>query len=310
LGKAGVAKFGTQLLSQECDVKVRFCPPPPELRRYFTTFYWVEWSVAGGGMITDYLMPEWANLRFYPDKIPEAVTLSGSRVAGTAFPVTGPSSQAVRFSMSSSRMWGVGLLPLGWEKFVGVPAREFADCLTDGFAHPAFAHFHQLAKSLFGEQSDPDAELERITRFFQVLADGPVPDEQRIMAIHEALVDPNIATVAQMVKRAGIAQRTVERICARAFGFPPKRLLRRQRFMRSLSQFMLDPSLKWIGAMDGHYHDQAQFVRDFRMFMGMTPSQYAAMPKPLLGAVMRERARMVGEPVQTLHSPGGGVWPG
>jgi hypothetical protein len=44
----------------------------------------------------------------------------------------------------------------------------------------------------------------------------------------------------------------------------------------SLSQYMLAPSQKWIGALDGHYHDQAQFVREFRQFMGMTPSAYGS----------------------------------
>jgi hypothetical protein len=75
--------------------------------------------------------------------------------------------------------------------------------------------------------------------------------------------------------------------------------------MRSLSQFMLDPSLKWIGAIDDNYHDQAQFVRDCRQFMGMTPTQYAALSKPLIGAVMRERERMAGSAVQTLDGPEG-----
>jgi hypothetical protein len=86
-------------------------------------------------------------------------------------------------------------------------------------------------------------------------------------------------------------------------------LLRRQRFMRSISDFVLDPSLKWIGAIDSHYHDQAQFVRDFRQFMGMTPRQYGALPKPLIGAVMRERMRMSGSAVQTLDSPAGASLP-
>ena len=78
-------------------------------------------------------------------------------------------------------------------------------------------------------------------------------------------------TVAELVRRSGASQRTVERLCRRAFGFTPKLLLRRQRFMRSLADFVLDPTLKWIDAIDSQYHDQAQFVRDFRQFMGMTP---------------------------------------
>ena len=289
---------------------MRFCPPPAELRRYFTTFYLVETTVADGGVSSDYLMPEWANLRFYSGSRPEAETLTGARLTGTSFPVTGPSSQTVRFTMGTTRMWGIGLLPLGWAKFVGAPAVDYADAVRDGFADPAFASFRGLAETLFGEAPDAEAELSRITRHFSARADAPVPEEARIVAIHTALVDPETATVAELVARAGISQRTLERVCRRAFGFPPKLLLRRQRFMRSLTKFMLDPSLRWIGAMDSHYHDQAQFVRDCRQFMGMTPSQYAALPKPLIGAIMRERNRLAGSAVQTLDSPDGLKRPG
>ena len=62
---------------------------------------------------------------------------------------------------------------------------------------------------------------------------------------------------------------------------------------------------RWIDTIDRQYHDQAQFVRDFCQFMGMTPSHYAALPKPLLGAIMRERARLAGSAAQALDSPHG-----
>ena len=275
------------------------------MRRYFTTFYLVETKVADGAVIDDHLLPEWANLRFHSGSLPEAKTRSGMSVAGTSFPVTGPSSQAVRFKIGSTRMWGIGLLPLGWAKFVAAPAADFADALLDGFAHPAFAEFRGLAETLFGEAPDAEAELARIIEYFRQRADAPVTDEARIVAVHAALIDPETASVAQLVERAGISQRTAERVFRRDFGFSPKLLLSRQRFMRSLSQFMLDPSLNWIGAIDSHYHDQAQFVRDCRKFLGMTPSQYAALPKPLIGAIMSERGRVAGASAQTLDSPDG-----
>ena len=292
-------------MSQDCRVDVKFYPPPPELRRFFTTFYHVEWLVAGSGTVSDLLMPEWANLRFYAGSMPDAETLSGTRLSDSPFPVTGPSSKAVRFTVGSSRMWGIGLLPLGWAKFIGAPAGDFANALLDGSSHPAFAAFQPLAASLFSGVGDRQAELTRIIAHFTDRADQRAPDEQRIIAIHSALIDPETATVADLVARAGISQRTVERICRRSFGFAPKLLLRRQRFMRSISQFMLDPSLKWIGAIDGNYHDQAQFVRDCHQFLGMTPSQYAALPKPLIGAIMRERDRIAGSAVQALDGPEG-----
>lgn len=292
-------------MSQQCKVQVRFHLPPPQLQAYFTTFYLVDITVPEGTRAIDRLQPEWANLRFYSGVNPIADCPDGTQLTDTNFPATGPSTKAVRFEVGPARMWGVGLLPLGWAKFVPVPAAELADAVVDGHQHPAFACFAPLAASIFADQPDEAGELKRITDYFLGRLIDPVPDEKRIMAIHTALLDPEVASVSQLVAQAGIGQRTVERICDRAFGFSPKVLLRRQRFMRSLAQFMLDPSLKWIGAIDGHYHDQAQFVRDFRQFMGMTPRQYAALDKPILSAIMHERARIAGEAVQTLHSPTG-----
>ena len=45
----------------------------------------------------------------------------------------------------------------------------------------------------------------------------------------------------------------------------------------------------WSAALDGQYYDQAQFVRDFRAFMGMTPSEYAEMPHPILDRIIAQR---------------------
>lgn len=292
-------------MSQECQVQVRFHPPPEALRRYFTTFYLMDVNVPEGGTVADSLHPEWGNLRFHAGATPIAETLAGQTLSGTSFATTGPSSRAVRFTIGTTRMWGIGLLPLGWAKFVRTSADLLADGLHDGHAWPDFASFRPLAATLYGPEPDEVAELDRINRHFLGRLDEPVPDEARIGAVHTALVDPEIRTVTGFAERAGLSQRTLERVCERAFGFAPKLLLRRQRFLRSLVHYVMDPSLKWIEAMDSQYHDQAQFVRDFRQFMGVTPSQYAASPKPILGAVMRARAAFAGKAVQVLDGPEG-----
>ncbi|MDE1916913.1 MAG: AraC family transcriptional regulator [Sphingomonadales bacterium] len=287
-------------------MQVRFFRPPANLGRFFTTFYLAEIAVPHGGRALDYLHPEWANLRFHKGDELNAENYVGQRISGVDFAATGPSSRALRFEVGTCRIWGIGLMPLGWARFIAAPADTLADAVVDGNAQDAFAAFRPLADTLFGEVPDVQAELARISGHFLAMADVPLPDEARIMAIHAALVDPDVASVSELVKRVGVSQRTVERVCARAFGFSPKLLLRRQRFMRSLSHYMLDPSLKWIGALDGHYHDQAQFVREFREFMGMTPRQYAALDHPIIEAIMNERARMLaGAAVQALDAPDG-----
>ena len=255
--------------------------------------------------MSDHLHPEWANLRFYFGMTPEALRGDGTLLRDTMFAATGPSSKAVRFSVGTSRMWGIGLLPAGWAKFIAAPASHYGNAVLDGRRDPVFASFRPLVEGLFGPVPDEAAELDRLVAHFRARLDGPAADEERIAAVHRALIDPEVATVGELVARAGVSQRTLERVCDRAFGFRPKVLLRRQRFMRSLAQYMLDPSLKWIGAIDGHYHDQAQFVRDFRGFMGMTPREYAALDKPVIGAIMQARAGFALAAVQTLDDPAG-----
>lgn len=297
------------MVSSQCDVQVRFYPPPVELRRYFTTFYFVNVDAPDGVRVSDCLHPEWGNLRLHAGSYPDAENHLGLGLSGTHAPATGPSAHKVNFTIGKTRMWGIGLLPLGWVKFVRAPAASLADALIDGASHPAFAGFAPLVHSVYGDVPDEAAELARITEHFMARLDEPVADEARILAIHAALIDPATASVSEFVARSGIGHRTLERCCARAFGFPPKLLLRRQRFLRSLAQFSLDPSLKWVGAMDSQYHDQAQFVREFRQFMGMSPRAYAALPKPVLSAIMRERNRYAGKAVQALDGPEGGGAP-
>ena len=290
-------------MSDDCQVSVRFHQPPEALRAYFTTFYSTDLAVPDGGRVVDYLHPEWAGLRFITGALPAAEIAGRPPLPPTAFIAHGPTTTTIRFTTGSLRMWGVGLLPLGWAKFVGTPANELADVLVDGHDHPAFAEYAPLADTLFGEEADPAAELARIAAFFAARLNRKLSDENRIVACHAALVDPDVATVADMAERTRLPAYTLERLCRRHFGFAPQLLLRRQRFMRSLAQFMLDPSLKWIGALDDHYHDQAQFVRDFHRFMGMGPREYANAPHPIIGAVMHARFEEAGAAVQALHVP-------
>ncbi len=296
-------------MSHPCHIRVEFCQPPADLARYFTTFYLAHITVPGDAAVSDYLHPEWGNLRLLSNNGIQAVSENEAGpvavVKDTNFIATGPSARALPFTARTTRLWGIGFLPLGWAKFVRTPAGGIANAVVDGNIHPAMASFAPLAAGLFDAQPDRSRELAWIVAHFRARLDDPVVDEARILAIHAALVDPDVVTVAELVERCGASPRTVERVCFRDFGFPPKLLLRRQRFMRSLSEFMLDPSLKWIGAIDDQYHDQAQFVRDFKQFMGMTPRQYAGLAHPVLDVFVRERMRLAGSAVQALDSPSG-----
>jgi len=292
------------------SITLRFAMPRAELRAFVTTYYHVEVRCSEREpVVEDYLHPEWANLRFISAGTCESAIGGEVLTAVPAFAVTGPTSRPARFRFGTGRMWGIGLMPAGWAALIATPAGDYADRFVDGLADRAFAPFHPLARALAASE-DYAESLALVEAHMERVFAGSGASRARfagpIRAISTALVDPDLATVAGLAERVGMNVRSLERLTRRAFGFPPKLLLRRQRFLRSLAQFMLDPSLKWLDALDGQYHDQAHFVRDFKRFMGMNPSEYAKLEKPFLVAAARARMEIAGEAVQGLHAPESG----
>ena len=288
-------------MAATCDITVRFHEPPADLAPFFTTFYRADFSV-GDGHVEDALQPEWGGIRFFSGTPPRA-SIGGSRHVTSDMQAQGPTTQPIHFELTTCSLWGFGLMPLGWATFMGVPAHQCANRIFDGRSSDMFERFRPLADRL---TVDPAAELSEygaMVEFFREQIPRHKADRHRIHAIHEMLLDTQVTDVASMAVSAGLSQRTLERVSRRAFGFAPKLLLRRQRFMRSLAEFMIDPSMGWINAMDESYFDQSQFVRDCHAFLGMAPSEYAAQEHPVLGAFMRERMKALGSPVQTLDKP-------
>lgn len=290
-------------------VRSRFFTPPAQFDGCFTTFYHLTLDVEAGGTVTDYLQPEWGNIRFFAGSTPTA-SIGRSRIANEAFAATGPSSLPCRFELGSARMWGIGFLPMGWARFIEADAFDLANVACAGASHPAFAKFDALTPVLTDPEASDEEQLAHIVATLGALM-RPSRDEPKIVRVHAALVAGHFATVNELARHCGMSVRTLERVCRRYFGFTPKRLMRRQRFMRSLTSFMLHQahggangsSGRWTEAMDAEYHDQAQFTREFREFMTMLPSDYAALDHPILASFMEARARIWGSAAQTLDAP-------
>ena len=268
---------------------VRFYRLSEALQPYFTALYATSVNCSPDAWVRDRLHPEWAALRFTEGPAPIACIGVGELSTQWPFVANGPTSKCIQFGVSRSRVWGLGLQPAGWSKFIGLPASKLCDRTVDGATHEAFALFRPIHDIVQGAGGDGDRIASGINDFLMQHVARPVPQEAQIMACQQALRDPDIANVTDLGERLGINRRSLERLCGRYFGFPPKLLLRRQRFLRSLAQFMLHSGGSWSKALDWQYYDQAQFVRDFRSFMGMTPSEYADAPHPILEKIMAQR---------------------
>lgn len=116
--------------------------------------------------------------------------------------------------------------------------------------------------------------------------------------VQALLTDPEIGTVEQLCYETGLSQPRLSRLCRREFGTTPKKLLRRARFGRMLQALCQFPYAMWRDFLDPQYFDQSHFIRDFRYFLGMAPSQFVAQPEGLQHAYAMRF---------TLAEPGGRV---
>jgi methylphosphotriester-DNA--protein-cysteine methyltransferase len=279
-----------------------FREPPAQFAGCFTSLYHLSLDLDDSdARVTDWLQPEWGNIRFFCGTTPDA-EIASHRVSGARFVGTGPSTLPCRFTLGPVRMWGVGFLPLGWARFFDADASACANIVCDGAAHPSFAHFTKLTDALCDSEATMDEQFSALVSVME-RAMRPSRDEPRIARVHAALVSGEYASVHDLADACAMSIRTLERVCMRYFGFSPKLLMRRQRFMRSLATFMLHRDRPWTEAMDAHYHDQAQFTREFHEFMTMNPTEYAARDHPILTSFMQARAKAWGSAAQTLDPP-------
>lgn len=281
---------------------VSFILPAHALRRYVSTYYFFDFK-SDSGELEDLLHPEWGSAHF---------TLSGSSrgsIVGEApmptpvINMTGPTGKAARIFFEELRLVGIGLLPLGWYRLIGCPAELWANKVGQIEGTPEFGLFQTIWNEM-QNLTEPEEFAALFDHLLLRAVHGTDPLEVEIENIHEALANPDISSVAHLADVTGVVQQRLERLCRRVFGFPPKRLLRRQRFLRTLGSVMMHPEFKWSAALDDQYFDQAHFNRDFQEFMGMSPSQYLAMPRPISIYATMARAEHVGHPLQALQGPG------
>ena len=108
------------------------------------------------------------------------------------------------------------------------------------------------------------------------------PNSARAIAVDRVLRE-RPRSVGAFAEEAGLPPRTLGRVCKDVFGFGPKRLLRRQRFLDTLGRIRIADGFRFDELRDPEYFDQSHFNHEFHEFMGLSPSEYLAVERPLMG---------------------------
>lgn len=287
-------------MKPETGVSYKYFLPAPSLRAMITTYYMIE--IHGDEPIEDLLFPEWANIRLLLDGEWSQTFVDG-RVAihpPRSAVMSGVISRTSTVRGAPGRLVGVGFLPAGWAVFTALPACDYVDQITPlaNFVGPAA---DELLREVMAAP-DEATMIAALDAWLLAHMAGRRAAEAMLVAAHEAMLDPEIHSVAEWARRLGRSPRQLERLALTYFGMGPKALLRRQRFLRSFASIREQPPGLWGRLIDPGYVDQSQFVRDFRHFMGMPPRAYFARDFSLMKAAGRARAALLGDPLHGLHA--------
>jgi AraC-like DNA-binding protein len=275
--------------------------PDPRLAPYVSGYHRYTLRLGAGERIKDVVFPGWANLRFSAQAEPWQVRLGRRTFAPVPeAALFGPSSHAGYVEAGSGTLIGAGITPVGWARLFGEEASAFADRVArlERLIGPDAA---RLAFELGGGAA-PAAVLDA---FFLARLEQAPAEPPEVAVLLAALGDTRIDTVTALAERLGASLRTVRVLSRSAFGFTPKLLLRRARFMRALTAALPLGRGRWSEALGpAGYYDQSHFLKDCRLFLGCSLGAFAAYPKPLAELSIRVRDEALGAPVQALHRQG------
>lgn len=173
------------------------------------------------------------------------------------------------------RVFGTKFRPGGFTALTGVPADGFTDrvvALADAVPGTGGLPALVLADADDGRRAEiADAALLRLRRLRR-----PDPEYPRVRAVVEDVAaDRTLVRAAELARRHGLTDRTLQRMLRRYTGITATWLIRRYRLLDALDALQADPGRDIAAlAVELGWFDQAHLTRDFTAAVGVPPARY------------------------------------
>lgn len=279
---------------------MRYYSPAPPLRRLLSSYYVVE---VGEARITDVMRAELPNVRFVIRGRSTLTWPDGSVRSGDGASLFGPRCLPLGMALEGPALvFGAGIMPDGWLRCFGVDSDEMADEMLP-LEDLAGSRARSTLCRMRNGASDDDLVV-AADAFFLSLARryAARQDPGFGMLVEDWLVRGSPGGIDGLIANADRSARQVERLCRRTYGAPPKLLMRKYRALRAAVGISLDPGAHWLDIAGEDFYDQSHFIREFRTFVGMTPTQFADAGAAVMSHSIRLRRQLPTLPRLSLVS--------
>lgn len=280
-------------MSEAGNAPVAYWAAAPELHNLVTGYHRFEAAAPPGVTLRDVLFPDWVTIRITLRDTPPWSLRIGSREhhAMPTAVLIGPMSQAGYVAFTGGTLAGVGILPAGWARLFGGDVSRFANRVVP------LMQFDPGAMLLVDALESGETPAAAFDTWLTERLATRAPEDPRIHRIYTMLNDPTVTRIETICETLGLSSRALATLTRYHFGFTPKLLLRRSRFMRALSAVLQRPSEGAAVLEEAGYWDRSHFLRDSHLFLGCSVREFVKRRGPLNDIAMRARTRALGAPV-------------
>ncbi|PZQ58300.1 MAG: hypothetical protein DI544_14580 [Sphingomonas taxi] len=272
---------------------VAYHRPGPRLERYVTGYHSFAAPIMPDHRLHDAFFPSVATIRIALGNSPPWSLKIGSRVWDPvpAVALVGPTSYAGYVSCSGGRLVGVGLLPYGWAQLFGGDVSRLSNRVIP------LAELDPGAELLREAVEAEDDFCPAFEAWLEARLQRRPPADPRINRLCTMLRDPATTRIEAVAEALDMSPRALAAMTRFNFGFTPKLLLRRTRFLRAVTTVLTDPEAGPSALEAAGYWDRSHFLRDSHLFLGCSVREFARRRGPHNQQAIRARVEALGTPV-------------
>jgi len=188
--------------------------------------------------------------------------------------ICGTQSGTFAIDAYQPKIMGIEFRPGGAFPFLGPAAHEFSDVhvsLEDVWGLEAERLHQRLVQAPTPDDKFDILEAELIRLAPHALEYHPAV----AMALQQFEHCPQRANVRDTARDAELSQKKFIRLFSEQVGMTPKLFLRVARFERVIDRIHFAQHIDWWDVVERHgYYDQSHFIRDFKEFTGITPTEW------------------------------------
>lgn len=250
---------------------LRYYPPSPALRPFVTNlFSWTGRNTAVHAWMpaieAQIIVPIGGRVKV------RFVDTASYRVDWPA--LVGPMAGSMHTETSDDFIaTGAGFTLAGYRALIEAPATRLVNRVTELAAIWGAAPVGDMAAHILSHD-DPDARAALLDRWLcHRLARTADRRDERPLVVDKWLAGSNVGAIGVLADTLGLSTRQTERLVAGLSGMTPKTLAMRQRALIAADRLAAAPDSP-IASIAYGYTDHSHLLRDFRRFIGSTPSRF------------------------------------